>query len=122
MSAKNKLERAFDTLSKRKGAMSDPITMSMFATKEDYWKARAEAAEKRLAEAEKVIAPFSDRYTELMEMPAAKYAAATDVEVSHLRAAAEFMEKGEPSQETSDEDDETLHLMSGGMASGKGDE
>ncbi len=39
-----------------------------------------------------------------------------------LRAAAEWMEKCEASQERSDEDDEALHLMSGGMASGKGDE
>ncbi|WP_421930063.1 hypothetical protein [Nitratireductor rhodophyticola] len=64
----------------------------------DYWAKRAEAAEKRLAEAEKVIAPFASE---------AKRRGLTQSEwgqshghglwmaFAHLRAAAEWMEKGD---------------------------
>ncbi|WP_299941127.1 hypothetical protein [uncultured Nitratireductor sp.] len=57
--------------------------------------ASAEAAEKRLASAKEVIAPFAERYREAMRVKAAKHAVSTNAKVSDLRAAAEWMEKGD---------------------------
>jgi hypothetical protein len=54
---------------------------------------RAEAAEKRLAEARAVIAPFAKRYDEIMQTTSGRRVAATYVDTAHLRAAAEWMEK-----------------------------
>lgn len=89
--------------------MSDPITMSMFATKEDYWKARAEASEKRLAEASRMLAlvpgalnSFFSAGIEERENGSArrqeKLMADGETlvsEIRHFLASAEFMEKGE---------------------------
>lgn len=57
--------------------------------------ARAEAAEKRLAEASAVIEPFAYRYNEIMQTTSGRRVAATYVDTVHLRAAAEWMEKNQ---------------------------
>ncbi len=59
----------------------------------DYWAKRAEAAEKRLAEAEKVIEPFA-RIARIWAFDPSE-GDAISVRGTHLRAAAEWMEKGD---------------------------
>lgn len=54
---------------------------------------RAEAAEKRLAEAREVIEPLVNRYNEIMQITSGRRVASTYVEMDHLRAAAEWMEQ-----------------------------
>lgn len=54
--------------------------------------ARAEAAEKQLAEARAVIAPLINRYNEITQITRGRRWA-TYVEMDHLRAAAEWMEQ-----------------------------
>ena len=56
---------------------------------------RARAAEKRLAEARAVIAPLINRYNEIMQIKSGRRVAATYVDTTHLRAAAEWMENSE---------------------------
>lgn len=45
----------------------------------------------RLAEAERIIRLFADRYDEIMQITGAKYAVATAIEMEHLKAAKDFM-------------------------------
>ena len=57
--------------------------------------AEIERLRAKLASAKEVIAPFAERYREAMRVKAAKHAVSTNAKVSDLRAAAEWMEKGD---------------------------